>query len=219
MNAEVAAGGPIIPESFLQGATKETAPAKIEELRAARVDGRVLDRDYAAMNEHLHRVAAGEQAEAPNLHPTLEQKFEEQHAEVMRAGRPEEYRFEVDPAKPFDEVDPDLDLGIREALSAAQVPARLGGTLASIINQEARAAVSLTPEERALRLNGCRADLRQKWGADYDRRSKAIDAFLHEAGNKNELVANICDRTPWLLANAYIAESLWSIVEYQQSRK
>ncbi|MEX0734558.1 MAG: hypothetical protein WD944_06500 [Steroidobacteraceae bacterium] len=201
-------------------ATRETAPATLEQLRTERIAGRVTDSDFFPRMDYLARVKAGEDVQVPNLHPTMEQKFAQQHDELMRPGQPHEFRLERDPAlPPLDEAGLEHDAEIREALSAAQIPPRLASTLMERVDHVAKIMGDLSPDDREIKAGAMRADLQQKWGADYKANVELVSDFVARAAEKSPLLGDILDHAPFLLADTYLAESLLSIATFQAARR
>jgi len=192
---------------------KPEAQRQLDELRQRRIDGKVGEAEYMQEAEQLAALAAGETP--PPVPPS--NRFEAQLAEFMRVPEPHEYQ--IPHPETMDEEGLAFDAELRQALVAMQVPAYIGGRIVQRAEQAIAELSDLAVDLRENRVEAFRNRLRAQWGDQYGKRTQAIVDLVADATAKHEQVGAVIDAYPWLLADFELAERLWSLIEFRESRK
>lgn len=205
----------LAPKIEAAGAAPEpdraTAARMLDELRQRRIDGKVNASDYFREMDRLGAIAAGEEPGSVPADP-----FDRQIAEIMRPAAPGEYAFTYRNGPPANDSEAAADAALRVAFSDIGIPRHLGGPIHDAIAEGAARLASANEADRALHVERFQSFLRQQWGSDYDARQQAVSAFVVEAAERHPVIAKIVDDSPWLLADARVANYLWTIAEYQE---
>lgn len=182
--------------------TREQARPQLEQLRADRLAGKVTEHDYLARADYLARLDAGEQVEPPKLYPTMQEKFEQQYDEHMRAPEPEHYST-LPRARVFDEVAEEgsleFDSAVRAAFHRGGIPNHLAGPILEGVIRTWDTLAKAPRTDVETRLQSTASKLREMWGPDYKARLDRVNDLVADMVEADEGLAAMFDRRPWLL--------------------
>lgn len=214
-----ASSPPQTPSTPGSGAlTPEAARAELEQLRVARIEGKVTQDVYLERADYLARLAAGEQ----NLAPPQEkleylppdQQAERLWLESLQPAQPHEY-----PLPGLDESDPEyaedlaVDTAVREMMSGIGVPAQWGLTFAETMGGLIDRFENAAPEEIRAYTTSVGEQLRAHWGEQYGKRLEAVSDLLAQAAEKHEFLGYILDKAPHAFADVRLMDWLAQIAE------
>lgn len=201
--------GPKLGQAAPPGApaTADQAQREVAQLLERRSTGKVGDVEF-----HAEMSRLGEKA-----HPPAD-PFEAMRDEIMAPAAPHEYQFAQEPGVELTGDALAWDTQLRAAFADAGLPKHLGRALHQSADLLLHKLGDAPPAVRDAHLSTFRDQMANLWGDAYVERSAAVVDFVADVAKKHPAIADLVDEMPWVLADATVANALWTHVEHQQRK-
>lgn len=188
-------------------ATADQAQQQLAQLLERRSAGKVGDVEFHAEMSRLGETA----------HPPAD-PFERMRDEIMAPAQPHEFQLAQEPGTELTGDRLEWDTQLRAAFADAGLPKHLGRALHQSADLLLHKLGDAAPEVREAYLSTFRQQMEQLWGEAYVERSAAVVEFVAEVAKKHPAIADLVDEMPWVLADATVANALWTVAEYRHRK-